>query len=277
VSFADGGSTVVRQTTANWTLGAANGFVIGSGNLNLHLEGTSLGTITNVNDLRITLAAGAASGSPGTNGGSNSNPAVRRTGLTSVANTFYVGSVNVTTDPLPVDFLSFNAQPNDNVIDVIWSTAAEFNSDYFMVQHSQDGVSFEDVTLVESAGNSSTVKNYSAVDPDPFPGISYYRLKQVDNDGKFAYSNLVAVNFDEENIFTVYPSPSSGDFNLSFHGVKGNNVMISLTDVLGKEFYSNEVIPDNDLLIQPIHLSGSPENYLPVFTLFLRRARITIL
>ena len=151
---------------------------------------------------------------------------------------FTLASTSSTTNPLPVEFLSFDAQPDGKEVDVTWSTAAEFNSAYFMVQHSQDGIIFSDVAKVNAAGNSSAYKVYSSVDTDPYNGVSYYRLKQVDNDGKFAYSDIVAVNMNEDGTFSIYPNPTSGSFTLLLSGEKGDQTRIVIRDVLGKELYS---------------------------------------
>lgn len=149
---------------------------------------------------------------------------------------FTLASLN-TNNPLPVELLSFDAQPNGNVVDVTWSTASEFNSDYFVVQRSLDGEFFEDVMEVNAAGNSSTVKNYSSIDPEPYPGISYYRLKQVDLDGQFAYSGVIAVKFQSEEELMVYPNPSFGEFSVELNSQVGDKVFIAVRDVLGKEVY----------------------------------------
>jgi hypothetical protein len=171
-----------------------------------------------------------------------------------------VGGVN----PLPVEFLTFNAAPNGTTVDITWSTAVEFNSDYFIVQHSHEGSNFEEVIRVNAAGNSSTLKKYAAVDPDPYPGVSYYRLRQVDKDGKFAYSDVVAVYFNGSNTINVYPSLSSGNFNVSVSGEKGKKFLLVVRDILGKEYYSTELIIDNDTFIQNLDLSEklSPGLYM---------------
>jgi len=159
-------------------------------------------------------------------------------------------------NPLPVELLSFDAKPDGNVVNVKWATASEINSDYFMVQHSQDGIIFEDVEKVEAFGNSSTTKNYSAVDYEPYNDVSYYRLKQVDNDGKFAYSSIVSVKFQNANSLSVYPNPASGLFNISLSGQNGKEILLVVKDLLGREFYSRVVIVSNDKEVIAIDPSG---------------------
>lgn len=164
-----------------------------------------------------------------------------------------IGGLN----PLPVELLSFDAKPNGNIVDVTWSTASELNSDYFMVQRSKDGTVFEDVIEINAAENSSTTKNYSASDYEPYNGTSYYRLKQVDNDGKFTYSDLVAVNFHGDDVIAVYPNPTHGSFNVSIKANAGDEVLIVVRDLLGREFYSKVIILANDKEVIAIDPSGN--------------------
>lgn len=148
-------------------------------------------------------------------------------------------------NPLPVELLSFDANPNGNSVNVTWTTASEFNSDYFTVQRSQDGVIFEDAARVEAAGNSNAVRVYTADDYEPFKGISYYRLKQTDNDGKYVFSDLVAVKFGSEPEISVYPNPAFGAFNVKLDAKEGDEVLVVVRDVVGREFYSKVVVMAN--------------------------------
>jgi hypothetical protein len=98
--------------------------------------------------------------------------------------------------PLPVELLDFTALPeNENVL-LHWTTASEINNAWFEVERSKDAVNFETVLKQSGAGNSSLIRNYQDIDKSPFTGISYYRLKQVDFNGDFSYSEIVPVNFD---------------------------------------------------------------------------------
>lgn len=142
-------------------------------------------------------------------------------------------------NPLPVELLSFSAEKKGNTVDVKWVTASEQNSDHFVVQRSKDGTSFEDVSQTPAAGNSNTVKNYSSTDYEPLQGVSFYRLKEVDKDGKTFYSNPVSVDFNSsEDGILVYPNPSDGKFTVQLAGQTGTQVLVVLRDVQGKEFYS---------------------------------------
>ena len=221
-------------------------------------------SITNCADLRI------AHWNSGISAWENNNDAVTTTGTCSGAGTgntitnavvtsyspFTFGS-KAGTNPLPVELLSFEAKPNNNSVDVSWQTASEKNCDYFSVERSADGTSFAEVAQVKGAGNSSVLHSYASSDQDPFNGHSYYRLKQVDFNGSFFYSDIVQVEFNAgENVLNVYPSISSGDFTVSYSGKKDQEVLLSIRNILGQEFYQKEFILENEHFIQPLNLSG---------------------
>jgi hypothetical protein len=151
-------------------------------------------------------------------------------------------SSNNTNNPLPVEFLTFTAVPAGTNVDLNWSTGVELNSDYFMVQRSRDGITFEDVVSVKAAGNSSTVKKYATVDTDPYNGLSYYRLKQFDLDGAFYYSDLAAVNMEKAVDLFVYPNPTSGPFSINLKGAAGSQALVIIKDALGRQYYSRVII-----------------------------------
>jgi len=96
--------------------------------------------------------------------------------------------------PLPIELLSFEAKISGEVINLVWTTASETNNDYFTVERSKNGLDFEDIIKMDGAGTSGRGITYLAVDDNPLPNVSYYRLKQTDYDGTFTYSKIVAVN-----------------------------------------------------------------------------------
>ncbi|MEX1002309.1 MAG: T9SS type A sorting domain-containing protein [Crocinitomicaceae bacterium] len=110
--------------------------------------------------------------------------------------------------PLPIELVSFTATYNESnrIVDLEWITASENNNDYFTVERSADGVNWEKVLEKKGAGNSSQTLTYSEIDRNPFIGVSYYRLKQTDFNGKYEYSPIVQVNRKVDKI-TVYPNP----------------------------------------------------------------------
>lgn len=109
-------------------------------------------------------------------------------------------ATTVCTSILPVDILSFNVSYKSGEVNCEWSTASEFNNDYFEVERSVDGKDFVSVGNVKGAGNSSAIKKYSFIDESVYStgqvmgrSTIFYRLKQVDYDGKYEYFGPVAV------------------------------------------------------------------------------------
>ena len=115
-----------------------------------------------------------------------------------------------TTGGLPIELISFDAIKSETKVKVTWITATEINNDYFEVERSADGKSFEVISTVKGAGNSSETLFYMTYDDFPQIGDNYYRLKQVDYDGKYAYSKVKVVSFKEWSKFELYPNPTSG-------------------------------------------------------------------
>ncbi|MCH2215752.1 MAG: T9SS type A sorting domain-containing protein [Flavobacteriales bacterium] len=114
--------------------------------------------------------------------------------------------------PLPIELLSFDANLNGSVVDLEWITASEINNDYFLVERAGEDLVWEPLLTVPGAENSNTNIKYSEVDRKPLTGISYYRLKQVDFDGQFTYSDPVSVfnrQIETDEEFFLFPNPSS--------------------------------------------------------------------
>ncbi|MFY0627880.1 MAG: T9SS type A sorting domain-containing protein [Reichenbachiella sp.] len=110
---------------------------------------------------------------------------------------------------LPVELVSFEALKVDNYVTLKWQTASEINSDYFDVQKSKDGKSFESIGKVDSHHNSTSLQNYDWNDRSSFlANVIYYRLNMVDYDGTQEYSKIVSVNMAESN-FNLFPNPTS--------------------------------------------------------------------
>jgi hypothetical protein len=170
---------------------------------------------------------------------------------------FTFGNKNGGTNPLPVELLSFDAKPNEDNVEITWQTASEKNCNFFSVERSKDGNSFVEVAKRKGAGNSSTVLSYKATDFEPYIGTSYYRLKETDFNGSFFYSSMIPVEFkSKEDMLSVYPTPSSGDFTVSYSGKNGKAVLLVIRNILGQEYYSKGFILGNELFVQSVSLSG---------------------
>jgi len=144
---------------------------------------------------------------------------------------------------LPVELLGFGAKRVDNKVFVDWTTASEINNDYFIVQKSYDAKEVIEVARVKGSGNSTVMHQYSSVIDDPFGGLVYYRLCQVDYDGTIHYYPFQAVKTKSGlDGVTVFPNPSNGsDLFISYIGDK-EIATISINDISGKEVFSQSNI-----------------------------------
>jgi hypothetical protein len=113
--------------------------------------------------------------------------------------------------PLPVSLVSFSASPRGTGVAVNWTTASEQNNAGFEVQRSTDGVQFERVAAVAGVGNSQKANTYHCFDATPRRSKSYYRLKQIDLDGRQTYGPVVAVDLTgmAAPALTIYPNPTA--------------------------------------------------------------------
>jgi hypothetical protein len=131
---------------------------------------------------------------------------------------------------LPITLLNFTAEKNGESVLLKWTTASETNNDYFEIEKSADGINFRVVAKIKGAGSSSQLVDYSYEDSNPFTGTSYYRLKQVDFDGRFTYSSIRVVHFNGTTVFSISPNPSKASFVIQ--SAKGG--VFELLDATGK-------------------------------------------
>jgi photosystem II stability/assembly factor-like uncharacterized protein len=118
-------------------------------------------------------------------------------------------SIAATSSTLPVEWLSFALQidTDPTAVNLFWATASERNCAYFEIERSRDAATFEAIGKANANGNTSTISNYKAIDNQPFTGVSYYRIKQIDHDGQFSYSNTESAYFRPlHDYFSINPN-----------------------------------------------------------------------
>jgi hypothetical protein len=151
-------------------------------------------------------------GTAGTNSGTTSNPQINRTGLSfaNLPNTYYIGSVNLSSSSLPVNFISFTASPVNKKVALSWAVSQEQNAHYFIIERSKDAVRWEILRHLDGKGEADTVSQYTTNDENPYNGLSYYRLRVTDPDGKQSYSSIRSVNFENKlSGLSIYPNPAT--------------------------------------------------------------------
>ena len=161
---------------------------------------------------------------------------------------------------LPIALISFNGLRKNDRIKLDWATASEENNSYFEVQSSSDSKCFENIGRVEGAGNSNCIINYSYNDTRQIDNIIYYRLKQVDCDGKFCYSKIIYVNptIDKTQLLSQYIN--EGILHLSIQSVEDQNMKMQLYCLNGQLVESMDMTMlkgSNEYKISLSNLPGS--------------------
>jgi hypothetical protein len=156
------------------------------------------------------------------------------------------GGAGASSASLPVKMLTFTgyAENKTNVLE--WATATEQNNSHFVVERSTNGIDFNEIGKVAGAGTTNTKQNYTFTDdlrtissPLEGQGEAYYRLRQVDFDGKSAYSNVIVITRKTGNNTAVYPNPITDVINIT---TNNSNQPITITDIMGRTVYYNSSI-----------------------------------
>ncbi len=227
-----------------WTLDRTTG----SSNVNVTLSwNTSDCTGDYITDPSTLLVARwngsswASHGNGGTTGTASTGTITTSAAVTSFS-PFTLASASLD-NPLPVELLFFTGRvTNKEIVELLWATASELNSDYFGIEHSEDGLSFLSLGKVKAAGTSNDVHNYLFEDSFHSIGRSYYRLKQVDFDGQTSYSDVVKVDVINQQGIKVYPNPvTDHEINLVINNNDTNTpLLVKLLDNQQRELFSQE-------------------------------------
>ena len=143
---------------------------------------------------------------------------------------------------LPVEWLSVNARWIPNGAEIVWSTGSEDNNSHFEIERTHDGQLWETIGRVTGAGFSSQINAYSFEDDNPFKDINYYRVKQVDFDGQYDYSDVVVINNGNETnelVVKLYPNPAN-DYVLVQWNKNSRSSHVQLIDINGKILLKQE-------------------------------------
>lgn len=150
--------------------------------------------------------------------------------------------------PLPVELFDFTATANNREVTLKWSTVSEQNSDYFVVEHSLDGRSFEEIEYVDAMGFSQSLVNYSALHYGSV-GDNYYRIRMVDQDGSFDYSEVRVVRIDAGAVtVAMYPTIVHDFANLQVQLEESSDVQVIIFDNLGRPIQQYEMALDQATL-----------------------------
>jgi hypothetical protein len=158
-------------------------------------------------------------------------------------NTFY--NIVFSSSPLPVELTAFNVELIDNSVEITWTTASEINNDYFTIEKSIDAENYETLDEVTGAGNSQEILNYDYFDYEVNEGVTYYRLKQTDFDGKFEYFPPKSVSSQSDisslKILKVKPNPFVNQFIVEIQSEKSDIIDFNISNMNGKTVHSSKI------------------------------------
>lgn len=161
--------------------------------------------------------------------------------------------VSSNTNSLPVSFISFNGSKMDSRVMLNWITGFETNNKGFEVERSIDGKEFSNIGFVKGQGNSNKVNTYSFLDEKTGnENTIFYRLKQVDFDGKYTYSSVIRIANQINNAFDVVevlPNPFDNDLTIKLNNASDKDIQISI-------YNSNGILVNNKTINIPFGLNS---------------------
>jgi hypothetical protein len=211
------------------------------------------GTVNDLTSVRVARWNGTVwkdHGNGGTTGAvSPATGTVRSAAIVTSFSPFTLASGNGN-NPLPVELLSFTAKLDGGQVLLDWNTASELDNDYFTIDKTKDTHKFAEVARVKGAGTTNLASVYATIDKTPYTGVSYYRLRQTDFDGRVTDMGMVAVNNSggtETETLIVFPNPAQGvalNVNLRGYGT-GEPVALDLRDAKGQTMLSRTLETEN--------------------------------
>ena len=149
---------------------------------------------------------------------------------------------------LPVDLISFSARKLETAIQLDWQTASEENNAGFEIHKSSEGSNWGIIGWMDGRGTTEALQAYEFTDRSPYLGDNYYRLKQIDFDGKFEFSNIVNMKGELPNVaIQVIPNPSPGNVEISIANPNKFKMLATLFNSRGEVVWRSQLI-DNEVL-----------------------------
>jgi hypothetical protein len=245
---AGAGGSIVLQVS-NYSVTAACPLTISSnggnggsvGNAGAHGGGAGGGqgaVIFSSTQPTVNITTTTNNGTGGTNSSAGGSSSAGSGG--GVSNSGVVGS---SAGPLPVELILFDGVSEGNYNSIYWKSAVETNFRHYELESSEDGVNFNKITTVNPIGNVSSSNDYNYLDFNPYSPITYYRLKMVDLDYTFEYSNIISIEngINKTGTLVVYPNPASNELYVKLSVPNERNALIEIRDILGRPIYQQTV------------------------------------
>jgi hypothetical protein len=143
---------------------------------------------------------------------------------------------------LPLDFIYLDVTSENEGVHLTWVTMNERGADKFQVESSRDGANFYTIGTVKAVGNSTTALIYNFIDGLSSEGLTYYRIKEIDLNGDFKYSEVKIWNGGKDSAFKVYPNPSTDQFHIEFAANEdGEQITLQLMDITERLIFTKEI------------------------------------
>lgn len=160
---------------------------------------------------------------------------------------------------LPVTLIDFSAILVNDIVQLIWSTATEFQNDYFYVQKSSDGYNFEEIGKLNGAGTTTVINSYLFIDGEPLIGINYYRLKMVDQNNYYEYSNIILINsLQLTQQINIFPNPVDDNLSIEFNVSSSQDIIIEIMALNGEVISKENIFVEKGDLIEHKIVSELP-------------------
>jgi len=161
---------------------------------------------------------------------------------------------------LPVKLTSFTGVNNNNTIKLNWQTQYEQNSSHYNIQRSTDGINFTNISRVTAAGNSNNPLSYNYDDVLPasvkIHKTVYYRLQPVDIDGRFSFSQILAIQLYKTDLqLIVYPNPAKDLLQVKTGNSPAGNASLIITDATGRQMYIKHIVLQQGINSIPVNIS----------------------
>jgi hypothetical protein len=172
---------------------------------------------------------------------------------------------NVMCSALPVDLIEFAGNVYNKGVNLKWITANELNNLGFDIQKSNNGRYWQVIDFIEGKGTTNEINEYQYQDSNPYSGINYYRLRQIDYDGQYNYSDIAIVRYEGNGESSIYPNPATSEVTITIT----EPTTLQIMDVYGRVLI-NQNIPEGQ---NTINLSELPVGIL-IFMLGDQRYKV---
>ncbi len=228
-------SVTTTQTFPEATISQSDSCEPGEGEIDVNIT-TGTGPFTLDGTINDTGVSGGVSTYTGLSGGGT---------LTITSNDGCETEVTFSFDdnvcPVPVELVRFRAKKHSKTSSILeWTTTSETNNKGFEIQRSMNGHDFVTIDFVRGHGNSSSVVNYSYIDDKVMTGVNYYRLKQIDFDGRFDFSTIESVNFGNL-LFNITPTITKDIIRITLDEKFNSSVKIEIFDVIGQRLMVSNI------------------------------------